>query len=365
MKDHVLKTMSLMAVASALVTTATIQAAVVDIGTDVGSGADAGLYNDDGFVGQAFADTSNLSIYSMDIRLLTDGSLTQRFRAGIIRLDLSSITKDFSNLLNAGIKIQNASQQREMIIYGLNDGDAEESWDEGTITWNTTPGLTPNPTYDPVLTTDGQVDTLRWTELGYWTPMGPGSGGTTTEFSTTYLSTENPAGWTDDEAAFADEYGEVDPNFNSNLVSFLQADTDGQVSLLFMISERLGPANGGSVGIRTKEWVLANSGLTTPSIVMEFADGSLEGDLNGDGFVGLDDLDIVLGAWNQNVPPADPAADPSGDGFVGLDDLDVVLNNWNAGTPPVTSTVPEPTGITLLGLGGLVMFIRQRSTWIV
>ena len=55
---------------------------------------------------------------------------------------------------------------------------------------------------------------------------------------------------------------------------------------------------------------------------------TLIGDLNGDGFVGLDDLDIILGNWNLNVPPGDPLADVSGpggvpDGFVGLDDLDV------------------------------------------
>ena len=61
----------------------------------------------------------------------------------------------------------------------------------------------------------------------------------------------------------------------------------------------------------------------------------LEGDLNGDGFVGLDDLDIVLANWNQNVTAGDMSlGDISGDGFVGLDDLDVILNNWNAGTPP-------------------------------
>ncbi|MEZ6192239.1 MAG: hypothetical protein R3C45_13250 [Phycisphaerales bacterium] len=38
----------------------------------------------------------------------------------------------------------------------------------------------------------------------------------------------------------------------------------------------------------------------------------LTGDLNGDGFVGIADLNIVLGAWNENVPPGNPLADPSG-----------------------------------------------------
>ncbi len=85
---------------------------------------------------------------------------------------------------------------------------------------------------------------------------------------------------------------------------------------------------------------------------------AIEGDLNGDGFVGLDDLDIILSAWNQTVTAGDTAAgDPSGDGFVGLDDLDVVLNNWNAGNPP-GSSVPEPGAILIVG--SLVSVLIQR-----
>ncbi len=61
----------------------------------------------------------------------------------------------------------------------------------------------------------------------------------------------------------------------------------------------------------------------------------IDGDLNKDGYVGLDDLDIVLENWNQTVAPGSYySGDPTGDGYVGLDDLDIVLNNWNAGTPP-------------------------------
>jgi T5SS/PEP-CTERM-associated repeat protein len=90
---------------------------------------------------------------------------------------------------------------------------------------------------------------------------------------------------------------------------------------------------------------------------------ALQGDLDGDGFVGISDLNIVLGNWNQNVPPANPLADPSGDGFVGIADLNVVLGNWNAGTPPgaqTSASVPEPgTGVLLLA-AGCVCGVRKR-----
>ena len=90
---------------------------------------------------------------------------------------------------------------------------------------------------------------------------------------------------------------------------------------------------------------------------------SIEGDLNGDGFVGIDDLGIVLSNWNQNVPPADPLADPSGDSFVGIDDLNLVLANWNAGTPPgifpASSNIPEPAVPTIMGIACVSALARR------
>ncbi len=87
----------------------------------------------------------------------------------------------------------------------------------------------------------------------------------------------------------------------------------------------------------------------------------LTGDLDGDGFVGIADLNIVLGAWNQSVPPGNPLADPSGDGFVGIADLNTVLGNWNAGTPPADgAAVPEPATLSIVGLAG-VFFLRRSG----
>jgi len=99
--------------------------------------------------------------------------------------------------------------------------------------------------------------------------------------------------------------------------------------------------------------------LTPPSL--------LDGDLDGDGFVGIDDLNLILGNWNQNVT-SNSAPDPTGDGFVGIDDLNLVLGNWNAGTPPgtlpgapnTTANIPEPTTVLLMSATALMWMTRRQ-----
>ena len=88
---------------------------------------------------------------------------------------------------------------------------------------------------------------------------------------------------------------------------------------------------------------------TTTSVILSL--NALLGDLNADGFIGLDDLDIVLLNWNQTVTPWDLASgDTTGDGYVGLDDLDLILSHWNQGTPPsnISTNIPEPSTLSLL-----------------
>jgi hypothetical protein len=64
----------------------------------------------------------------------------------------------------------------------------------------------------------------------------------------------------------------------------------------------------------------------------------LLGDLNGDGFVGQGDLNIVLSQWGKGAPPHDPITDPRADAnhdnFVGQGDLNIVLADWGKGTLP-------------------------------
>jgi PEP-CTERM motif-containing protein len=90
--------------------------------------------------------------------------------------------------------------------------------------------------------------------------------------------------------------------------------------------------------------------------------GLLLGDYNGDGFVGVDDLNLVLINWNTLVTPGNLAVgDGDGSGFIGVDDLNIVLINWNNGTPPASgAAIPEPASLALLGLGGMAMLRRRR-----
>ncbi|MDC0935720.1 hypothetical protein OAS39_05500 [Pirellulales bacterium] len=92
---------------------------------------------------------------------------------------------------------------------------------------------------------------------------------------------------------------------------------------------------------------------------------AVEGDLDGDGFVGSLDLNILMNFWGQTVTMGDlPSGDPSNDGFVGADDLDIVQANWGQGTPPSSpaALAPEPTSLALLTICGLTLLTLQRRS---
>lgn len=112
--------------------------------------------------------------------------------------------------------------------------------------------------------------------------------------------------------------------------------------------------------------LVADPGFTFSASPGEVILVSVDGDLNGDGSVGQNDLDVVLGHWGQFVPAGGLMwGDASGDGFVGQTDLDLVLNNWGssamagAGAQTFSSTpVPAPSALMLLAVSGLGMLGR-------
>ncbi len=120
-------------------------------------------------------------------------------------------------------------------------------------------------------------------------------------------------------------------------------------------------ATGLTTGQNLIELQLLNSvgNFASRSFSVITTQGAVQGDADGDGFVGLSDLDLILNSWNQWFPRATPIYDFNGDRFIGLDDLDVVLNNWNAGTPPPGGTsIPEPGSMLLMGVFGLALVRR-------
>jgi len=100
--------------------------------------------------------------------------------------------------------------------------------------------------------------------------------------------------------------------------------------------------------------------------------GSAPGDLDLDGDVDADDLDVLAGNWQQAVT-AYADGDINGSGFVDIADLGTLASNWlfgvegsamsfdlalaSSGLP----TVPEPSGLALLVAGGLVAVRRRRA----
>ena len=190
-----------------------------------------------------------------------------------------------------------------MTIWGLNDGDVGEFWDDSATVWFNAPAN------DAASATGFLSNATFLGEFGNITNAPGGTG----EFS------------------------------GDALKNFLNADTNAVATLMFA-------SPNGFAFLATDE----NPFFPPPTLTVEV--GSLGGDLDGNGFVGQSDLDIALGNWGQTVPPADPQADPDGDNFVGQNDLDAVLGVWGQTTPP---SVPEPATVGMLALGGLALLRRK------
>lgn len=130
----------------------------------------------------------------------------------------------------------------------------------------------------------------------------------------------------------SDSLSFADPNFDSGGTRGLENNdgwtisTDGH-TITFSLSAS---ANG-----------LDNVRILTEAS-LQFVELSLLGDLNGDGFVGIEDLDILLANWGQAVPVGlGIFGDANGDGVVNTADLQIVISQWGMGTRPVTPPTRE------------------------
>ena len=84
------------------------------------------------------------------------------------------------------------------------------------------------------------------------------------------------------------------------------------------------------------------------------------GDVDGDGSVAFADF-LVLSANFGLAVDANTGGDFDGDGMVGFPDFLVLSSNFGQSAPMGAAAVPEPTGVSLLGLGILALAgLRRR-----
>ena len=73
-------------------------------------------------------------------------------------------------------------------------------------------------------------------------------------------------------------------------------------------------------------------------------------------------FDMLYGSSDVSLQVISSAlvGDLDGDGFVGIDDLTAAIGNWNTGAPSSsTATIPEPARLVLLGICG-VPFVGRK-----
>ncbi|MCA2660661.1 MAG: DNRLRE domain-containing protein [Microcystis sp. M049S2] len=136
-------TSSVLAVSTFVI--APVQAATVNRTTAFGNGADT-------FVVNINPDT-NFNAVDPTVAIKGDSTV---IRKGYLRFDLNSINKsNISNAIFNWTYVDNNSTPplSSYSVYGLNDGNAGENWNESTITWNNAPANGGGNTIDSSQTT--------------------------------------------------------------------------------------------------------------------------------------------------------------------------------------------------------------------
>ncbi|XAL99192.1 DNRLRE domain-containing protein [Phycisphaeraceae bacterium D3-23] len=237
---------------------------------------------------------------------------------------------DIAAFVPAGATINSAAFEFDVTRQGGPNGSVGNTfalqrvltdWDEGTGTGNLGSATNDGATWD------NATATTAWSTAGG--DVAPTSSG----------------------QAFIDYSGPGSQTFsmgNAQLAADVQAMLDGSVDNFgFLLSPVNAAAQGSAMRITSRE------GNSAARLVIDFT--FVSGDLDGDGFIGAADLDLLLAHWGTN----DAMSDADGDGTVGQGDLDIVISQWGDGTPPDVN-IPEPGSLALLALGGLLLTKRRR-----
>ena len=130
-----------------------------------------------------------------------------------------------------------------------------------------------------------------------------------------------------------------------------------------LVAEIAGNTNDGSFDLTGDSLVDQNdlqAWLSEAGAALGFADSLMPGDANLDGNVNATDLNALAVNWLASVA-AWSAGDFTADGLVNAGDLNLLGVNWQSSVPiAAASSVPEPSSVLLLILGGFVVAFRRR-----
>jgi len=220
------------------------RASAITVTTATGNGADTYLANDNqSGLGTNGPDTT----HGAEVRMRAFRQLADtRSKTGYIRFDITGIAGDMSGATLTFDATYLKGAAKVVQVYGLIDGDGD-LWDESMVTYNTAPGVIPNP---PTTLGNCVLDMAKVTLLGTITAPAAGPA-----YPVTFSSspTELP------------------------LASFLDADTNGLVTFLFV-----GTDNEGEIASKEHETFnpptlnLPNAGMRpkTSATCLKPADGA-------------------------------------------------------------------------------------------